>query len=410
MERATGDRNWPEEQIDEFIDQIASGGEDYRHLVERLPAIVYTSELGEHGRWRYVSPQVEEILGYSPEDWKSDPGLWAKLLHPEDRERALSQETRETLGDRNPPPVDYRMITRDGDVVWILDEAVLEPDEEGVPVWHGVLYDITERKLAEQELQRAAAQQAVVAQLGERALKDGDPDALMRAAVSLIEGVEGVDGACIWEVGRDGRRLRLRAGLEGQVTGSGRRVSAARDSHAGAALESGLHVIVGDWSTEQRFTMPPVLRVLGFGSSLAVMIDGKEHPFGVLDVHSTDPGRFGPQDVHFLQAAANVLAEAIERHIADQALRHRVLHDSLTGLPNRLSFIDALSEALRRAACLWVAGRDPLPRPRPLQADQRQHGSPRRRRPAAGGRPPPPLPPSPRRSGSPLRRRRVRRS
>ena len=289
MERAAGDRNWPEEQVDEFLDQITSGGEDYRHLVERLPAIVYTSELGEHGRWRYISPQVEEILGYSPEAWKSDPGLWAKLLHPEDRERALSQETRETLGDRNPPPLDYRMITRDGEVVWILDEAVLESDEQGVPIWHGVLYDITERKIAEQEVQRGAAQQAVVAQLGERALKDGDPESLMRAAVSLIEGVEGVDGACIWEVARDGRRLRLRAGLEGQVTGAGRRISAARDSHAGAALESGLHVIVSDWSVERRFTMPPVLRVLGFGASLAVMIDGKERPFGVLDVHSTDP-------------------------------------------------------------------------------------------------------------------------
>ena len=349
MERATGDRNWPEEQVTEFLDQISSGGEDYRHLVERLPAIVYASELGEHGRWRYVSPQVEEILGYSPEAWKSDPGLWAKLVHPEDRARALSQETRETLGDRNPPPIDYRMITRDGEVIWILDEAVLEPDEHGVPIWHGVLYDITERKIAEQELQRAAAQQAVVAQLGERALKDGDPDSLMRAAVSLIEAVEGVDGACIWEVGRDGRRLGLRAGLEDEVSGAGRRVSAARDSHAGATLESGLHVIVADWSAEQRFAMPPVLRVLGFASSLAVMIDGKDHPFGVLDVHSSEPNRFGPQDVHFLQAAANVLAEAIERHIADQALRHRVLHDSLTGLPNRLSFIEALSAALRHA-------------------------------------------------------------
>ncbi|HWW67636.1 MAG TPA: EAL domain-containing protein, partial [Solirubrobacterales bacterium] len=349
MERAAGDRNWPEEQVNEFLDQISSGGEDYRRLVERLPAIVYTSELGEHGRWRYVSPQVEEVLGYSPEDWKEDPELWSKLLHPDDRERALAQETRETIGERNPPPVDYRMLTRDGDVVWILDEAVLEPDEDGVPVWHGVLYDITERKIAEQELQRAVAQQAVVAQLGERALQDGDPGALMRAAVSLIEGIDGVQGACIWEVGRDGRRLRLRAGFEGQVTGASRRVSAARDSHAGAALDSGLHVIVADWATEHRFTMPPVLRVLGVGSSLAVVIDGKDHPFGVLDVHSTDPSRFTPQDVHFVQAAANVLADAIERHIADQALRHRVLHDSLTGLPNRLSFVDALSDSLRRA-------------------------------------------------------------
>ena len=55
--------------------------------------------MGEHGRWRYVSPQVEEILGYSPEEWTANPDLWAKLLHPEDRERALEQETRKTLGN-----------------------------------------------------------------------------------------------------------------------------------------------------------------------------------------------------------------------------------------------------------------------------------------------------------------------
>ena len=94
--------------------------------------------------------------------------------------------------------------------------------------------------------------------------------------------------------------------------------------------------------------MPPALRTLGVRSSLAVVIDGQEQPFGVLDVHSTEPNRFTPQDVHFVQAAANVLADAIERQMADEALRHRVLHDSLTGLPNRLSFVDELSEALER--------------------------------------------------------------
>jgi diguanylate cyclase (GGDEF)-like protein/PAS domain S-box-containing protein len=348
MESATRRGSWPDKRVNEFLDQISAGGEDYRRLVERLPAIVYASELGENGRWRYVSPQVEEILGYTTEEWLADPGLWASLLHPEDRERALSQETRKTMGDRNPPPVDYRMITRDGRVVWILDEAVLEPDELGTPVWHGVLYDITERKKAEQELQRAAAQQAAVARLGGRALKDGDPDALMREAVSLMTEIEGVDGACIWEIGREGRRLVLRVGLEGRVVGAGR-ASAGRDSHAGAALDSRLHVIVDDWSSERRFSMPPALRVLGVRSSLAVLIDGKQQPFGVLDVHSTEPNRFTPQDVHFVQALANVLADAIERHVADQALRYRVLHDSLTGLPNRLSFIDSLSDALRRS-------------------------------------------------------------
>ena len=342
-------KGWPEKQVTEFIDQLSSAGEDYRRLVERLPAIIYTAEMGEHGRWRYVSPQVEEILGYSPEEWTANPELWAKLLHPDDRERALAQESRKALGNRNPPPVDYRMIIPGGEVVWILDEAVLEADEDGVPVWHGVLYDITERKIAEQELQRAAAQQATVARLGEKALRDGDSEALMEEAVTLMADTDGVDGACIWEMDRDGRRLHLRAGLKGQVIGADHRASAARDSHAGAAIESGLHVIVDDWSSEQRYSMPPALRVLGVRSSLAVVIEGKDEPFGVLDIHSTEPGRFTPQDVHFVRASANVLADAIERHVADEALRHRVLHDALTGLPNRLSFVDSLGEALKRA-------------------------------------------------------------
>jgi diguanylate cyclase (GGDEF)-like protein/PAS domain S-box-containing protein len=344
------DRNWPEHEVKRFLDELAAGGHDFRRLVEQLPVIVYTAELGEHGRWRYVSPQVEEILGYRPEEFVSDPGLWARILHPEDRSRALESESEENLGRRDITPAEYRMCRRDGSVVWMHDEAVLEADGDGVPVWHGVLYDVSERKETEQELQRALSQQAVVARLGERALQNGDPEELMQVATELIAKVAGVHSACIWELGRDGRRLNLRAGLEEAVTGAGRRVSASRDSHAGAALDSGTHAIVPDWDQETRHTMPPVLRVFGAASSLAVVIDGKNRPFGVLDVHATEPHRFSAKDVPFVQAAANVLADAIERHGADQALRYRVLHDSLTGLPNRLSFVDALGESLAKAA------------------------------------------------------------
>jgi diguanylate cyclase (GGDEF)-like protein/PAS domain S-box-containing protein len=348
--REPADRNWPEHEVKRFLDQLASGGHDFQRLVERLPVIVYTAELGERGRWRYVSPQVEEILGYRPEELVSDPGLWASLLHPDDRERALALESEDHLGNRDTTPIEYRMHTRDGNVVWIHDEAVLEADEDGIPVWHGVLYDVSVRKETENELQRALSQQAVVARLGERAMQNSDPQEMMEAAAELIGKVEGVHSACIWELGRDGRRLNLRAGLEGAVVGAGRRVSASRDSHAGAALDSGTHAIVADWNQETRHTMPPVLRVFGAASSLAVVIDGKNRPFGVLDVHAAEAHRFTAKDVPFVQAAANVLADAIERHAADQALRYRVLHDSLTGLPNRLSFVDALGESLDKAA------------------------------------------------------------
>jgi diguanylate cyclase (GGDEF)-like protein/PAS domain S-box-containing protein len=348
MESAARSKSWPDDRVTEFLDQISVAGEEYRRLVERLPAIVYACEVGENGRWRYVSPQIEEILGYSPEEWMGDPGLWARQLHPGDRERVLEQEAGHSAGQRNGPPIDYRMITRDGDIVWILDEAVLEPDDGGTPIWHGVLYDITERKYAEQELRRAAAQQAAVARLGRHALQYGDPGALMSEAVELMSEIDGVDAACIWEVGEDGRQLLLRAGLERTAAAADRGASAGRDSHAGAALDSGLHVIVDDWKSERRFSLPQALQAAGMRSSLAVLIDGKDHPLGVLDIHSTEPSRFTPQDVHFVQASANVVADALERHTADQALRHRVLHDSLTGLPNRISFVDSLNDALTR--------------------------------------------------------------
>jgi len=348
--REPADRNWSEHEVRRFLDQLAAGGHDFQRLVEQLPVIVYSAELGERGRWRYVSPQVEEILGYKPEDFIRDPGLWASLLHPEDRQRALALETEDNLGKRNTTPVEYRMHRRDGEVVWMHDEAVLEAAEDDIPIWHGVLYDVSARKETELELQRALSQQAVVARLGERAMQDSDPQDLMEAATELIAKVDGVHSACIWELGRDGRRLNLRAGLDESIRGGGRRVSASRDSHAGAALDSGTHAIVTDWGSETRHTMPPVLRVFGAASSLAVVIDGKNSPFGVLDVHATEPHRFTAKDVPFVQAAANVLADAIERHAADQALRYRVLHDSLTGLPNRLSFVDALGDALSKAS------------------------------------------------------------
>jgi len=339
----------PEQDFGSFRDRLGGGDPESDRLLDRLPVIVYASELGETGRWRYISPQVEEILGFTPEEFLCDAGLWARQVHPDDRLMALAVETRDRLGVRETAPIEYRMYTKSGRLVWMLDEAVLEPDDTGIPVWHGVLYDISERKSIEIDLQRALDQQAVVARLGERALKNGDPEALMRDAVDLIGELDEVEAACIWEVGRDGRRLNLCAGLQDSPRGEGRRVSAGRESHAGAALDAGIAVIVPDWGTDERFTMPPAVRALGAASSLAVMIDGKDRPFGVLDVHSREPGRFGPKDVPFLEASANVLADAFERNAADRALRHRVLHDALTGLPNRLSFVDSVDDALGRA-------------------------------------------------------------
>ena len=61
-------------------------------IVNGSRGIIYISELGPDGRWTYVSPQVDEILGFTAAEWISDPGLWARQLHPDDRERVLAEE------------------------------------------------------------------------------------------------------------------------------------------------------------------------------------------------------------------------------------------------------------------------------------------------------------------------------
>src|SRR5256885_6213465 len=72
--------------------QLVAAEAKYRTLVEQIPAIVYTAEFGEEGRWSYVSPRIESILGFTPREWMTDAALWYRHLHPEDRAHAMAQE------------------------------------------------------------------------------------------------------------------------------------------------------------------------------------------------------------------------------------------------------------------------------------------------------------------------------
>lgn len=127
----------------------------FKSLADRIPAVVYIEgEGGSDDAPLYISPRYEELFGYTPEERQANPTLWRELLHPEDRERAIEAARRSY--DQGGFSEDYRMIARDGRVVWVHDETVLIRDQEGSPLfWQGVLYDITEQKRAEQELAQA---------------------------------------------------------------------------------------------------------------------------------------------------------------------------------------------------------------------------------------------------------------
>ena len=134
----------------------------YRTLVEQIPAAVYADVADALGTPQYISPRIELLLGYTPEEWVSDSTLWMRRLHPDDRERVLAAITvaSETEGAFN---LEYRFLARDGRVVWVHDEAGLVRDDEGAAsFWHGFMIDITARKQQEEELRAAkeAAEEA----------------------------------------------------------------------------------------------------------------------------------------------------------------------------------------------------------------------------------------------------------
>ncbi|MDP1761468.1 MAG: PAS domain S-box protein, partial [Deltaproteobacteria bacterium] len=124
----------------------------YRTLVEQIPAITYTISLAAGVDFLYVSPQVETLLGFSPEAWRADAENWEKQIHPEDRERLLAEITY-SLETGEPFATEYRLLAKSGRVVWFRDEARVVYDPEGQFLFlQGLALDITERKHAEEAL------------------------------------------------------------------------------------------------------------------------------------------------------------------------------------------------------------------------------------------------------------------
>ena len=129
----------------------------YRTLVEQIPAVTYIDLADDSDTSLYTSPQIEQMLGYTPEEWLENK-LWPKRLHPDDRERVLAADERFEAGGE-PFSEEYRLFAEDGSVVWVLEEAVLVRDEAGEPLyWQGVIFDITRRKEAEEQLRLSEAE------------------------------------------------------------------------------------------------------------------------------------------------------------------------------------------------------------------------------------------------------------
>lgn len=189
----------------------------YRALVERVPAVVYEMGPDDERRTLFVSPHVEQVLGYTRDEWLDQPDIWIELLHADDREVVLAQHDRHNKTGE-PWDLEYRLIANDGRVVWVHDRAILIGGfERGAPAWHGVMIDVTtehdatemlllnkedlERRVTERTNELQEANELMGLEIGERRRMEGELRTVEERYRQLVENLPGI--AYVWEVHPD---------------------------------------------------------------------------------------------------------------------------------------------------------------------------------------------------------------
>jgi PAS domain S-box-containing protein len=295
----------------------------YRDLFECNPHPMWVYDTETLG-FLAVNDAAISRYGYSRDEFLAMTIL--DIRPEEDRDR-LRQWTSKPLGALKLSGV-WRHRWKDGTVRTVeISSHEFTFAERGARLV--VANDVTERQAALEELKRSesesaarARQQAAIAELGREALAGAQLPALLDRAVCQVAEVLGVEFCKVLELLPDRSALLLRAGVGWQEGLVG---TAAADigpqSQAGYTLQTKDPVVVEDLSTDARFSGPRLLVEHGVVSGMSVIIGDLSAPYGVLGAHSTRRRAFSVHDVHFLESVANLLADAVDRTAAEQALR-----------------------------------------------------------------------------------------
>ena len=291
----------------EAEEALREAEERYRTLVEQIPAVSYIDRADGSGESLYTSPQVEGMLGYTPQEWLAGR-LWKHRLHPEDRERILAADER-FESENGQFDEEYRLLAKDGSTVWVREQAVLVDDAAGRPLyWQGVLFDMTDRKQAEEAVRESEVRLAETQRLAHLGGWEWD---VRTGRISWSDEVYRIYGLVPQEfvpsfekflqvVHPDDREM-----IEGVIKG-------ALNKHKPYDLEH--RVVRSDGEVRVVHRRAEVIR------------DEAGEPLRIVGT------------VH----------DITERKALEDRLEHRALHDPLTDLPNRTLFVDRLGQALGR--------------------------------------------------------------
>jgi PAS domain S-box-containing protein len=324
----------------------------YRALMDSLPLVTWLTEPGDRGSTLYISPSIDNLTGYSATEWADESDLFTKLLHPEDRAEVL--EALEETKNGTPLRTEYRLIARDGRVVWVQEETTIARDSAGEPIYaQTFLRSIDERKRAEDERESLLAAQRVAAsgtverqsrldflrQAGDQLSSTLDHEAAMQRVADLV--VRDFADWCIVDLLGDGNELKRLAvsRAEPGKLGAGPAAGDQPETAVRAVIEKGRPEVVpalGEGSsTNER---PRFLEKVDASSVICVPLRARKQPLGAITVARTKPGAvYGADDLALVEDLAARITIAADRgrlyrEVEERADAARVLEHVADGI------------------------------------------------------------------------------
>ena len=301
----------------------------YRLLADNATDVVTLHDLAGH--YLYVSPSVQTLGGYAPEDVIGE-ACW-KYIHPDDI-APVQKEMLRAVAEGEIVTVEYRWRHAGGHWEWVETTARCVGDE----------IQCSTRGVGERRT--ALARQSVVTRLGDLVMQRLDLDGVFEEAVQGVAEALGVDLVGVIEhLGKGRAKVRAGVGWDAGFVGSEFVMQSLRAD--GTHAYDGGAIVIDELSGDD--SRPNPLSDHGVVSSVTVLIGSPEAPMGVLTANALTRRPFSDNDVDFVQAVAHMLGGAIGRLRYEERIRHDALHDALTGLPNRTLLLDRLGHALQRA-------------------------------------------------------------
>jgi PAS domain S-box-containing protein len=128
--------------------------ERYRVLVEQIPAVTFTDDDTPEHVNLYVSPQLRDLIGVEADAAMTDPDLFRRHIHPDDAPRVWEEWAR-AIAEARPFEAEYRVLHTDGRIRWVWERSAIMHPEGRPTLTQGVIFDITDRKQAEDVLRES---------------------------------------------------------------------------------------------------------------------------------------------------------------------------------------------------------------------------------------------------------------